>query len=78
MDLRNGVKQAVPRSSLRLDDGRIAEREGIDQTGPGLEASHAAAANPPAADGSFRGFVGTRKHAPQMGNCVVQLATRIS
>jgi len=42
----------------RLDDSRIAECEGIDQTWPGFEAAEAAAANTPAANRPFGGIVG--------------------
>jgi len=40
--LENRVKQIGAKSGLRLDEGRIAEREGVDQTGPGFEAADAA------------------------------------
>ena len=54
------ARQAGPKWSLRLDDGRITEREGVGQTVPSLEASDAAAADAPAADGSFGGVIGRR------------------
>ena len=43
---------------MGLNDGRITEGEGVDQTWPGFEAPDAAAANPPAANDPFGGVVG--------------------
>ena len=61
------AKQTNPKSSLRLDDRRIAEREGIDQPGPGLEASRVTASDPATANGPLNGPVGTRREDFQMG-----------
>ena len=44
MNYANGQSQTGPKSPLCLHDGRIAEREDVDQTQPGFEAADAAAA----------------------------------
>ena len=74
--MRNWATQASPMSNLRLDDRRIAECEGVDQARPGLEAADASAANPPAAEGCYRGVVGARKQESRMGYRVIRPVMR--
>jgi hypothetical protein len=56
---RKGVGQGAPNGAEGSDRRRIAQDEGVDQTGPAFEFARAATANTPAAMFPLGGVVGS-------------------